>query len=210
MSPPASAAALSPSRGVSLGARRRSGPLRPGSRCTGAAATAATAGGGGGAAGGAPSSASSSSSAAAAAAAGGRQDDERDLSIHPPGDEELRWFDGFRLPFGTEGRNQLLRRLRQLYHSDAAYWGQQLEQHKIAFSRVPFATVSELWKIAHVMGCFGFALHLSRKYAGGAAARAVAQQQQQQQQQVAAATAAAAAAAATPQLPQNHPTGRAL
>ncbi|OEH80090.1 hypothetical protein cyc_07549 [Cyclospora cayetanensis] len=90
-------------------------------------------------------------------------EDETDLSAPPPGDESVQWHEGFRLPFGTEGRNQLLRRLRQLYHSDVAHWGQQLENHKIAFSRVPFATVSELWKIAHVMGCFGFALHLSRK-----------------------------------------------
>lgn len=115
-------------------------------------------------------------------------DEDTDLSSPPPGDEAVQWREGFRLPFGTEGRNQLLRRLRQLYHADVPYWSQQLEANRISFSRVPFATVPELWKIAHVMGCFGFALHLSRKFAGGASARAVAQQQQQQQ-------AAAAAAA---------------
>ncbi|KYK69573.1 AP2 domain transcription factor AP2IX-5, partial [Toxoplasma gondii TgCatPRC2] len=80
----------------------------------------------------------------------------------------VEWHEGFRRPFGTEGRQQLLRHLRQVYNADSAYWGERLRHANIAFSRIAYATVAELWKIAHVMDCFPIALAFSNRHSATA------------------------------------------
>ncbi|PHJ22497.1 ap2 domain transcription factor ap2ix-5 [Cystoisospora suis] len=87
----------------------------------------------------------------------------------------VEWYEGFRRPFGTEGRQQLLRHLRQVYNADSGYWGERLRQSNIAFSRIAYATVAELWKIAHVMDCFPIALALSNRQSAGAGAASFAE-----------------------------------
>ncbi|PFH32093.1 hypothetical protein BESB_020340 [Besnoitia besnoiti] len=84
----------------------------------------------------------------------------------------VEWHEGFRRPFGTEGRQQLLRHLRQVYNADSGYWGERLRHANIAFSRIAYATVAELWKIAHVMDCFPIALAFSNRHSATAAASA--------------------------------------
>ncbi|CBZ51121.1 unnamed protein product [Neospora caninum Liverpool] len=80
----------------------------------------------------------------------------------------VEWHEGFRRPFGTEGRQQLLRHLRQVYNADSGYWGERLRHANIAFSRIAYATVAELWKIAHVMDCFPIALAFSNRHSATA------------------------------------------
>lgn len=81
------------------------------------------------------------------------------------------WYVGFRLPLGAEGRQVLLRRLRRAYHAappttrDAV-----LASHGLYFSRVPFATVSDLFKLSHLLGVFDFAVQCSHEFGGSGAA----------------------------------------
>ncbi|XP_026189834.1 uncharacterized protein LOC34619657 [Cyclospora cayetanensis] len=111
--------------------------------------------------------------------------------------QRLQWCKGFRMPLGAEGRQILLRRLRKAYHANPAKWDEELSRHRIVFSRMPYATVIELFHLAHLLGVFDFAVKCSEEYgsdaAGGgshrkrrptrAAGAGVSTQQQQQQQQ---------------------------
>ncbi|OEH77352.1 hypothetical protein cyc_02874 [Cyclospora cayetanensis] len=84
--------------------------------------------------------------------------------------QRLQWCKGFRMPLGAEGRQILLRRLRKAYHANPAKWDEELSRHRIVFSRMPYATVIELFHLAHLLGVFDFAVKCSEEYGSDAAA----------------------------------------
>ncbi|KYK66717.1 hypothetical protein TGPRC2_281960, partial [Toxoplasma gondii TgCatPRC2] len=87
----------------------------------------------------------------------------------------VTWTPGFRLPLGAEGRQVLLRRLRRAYHASPPETRDTfLASHGLVFSRMPFATVSELFHLAHLLGVFDFAVQCSEEFGGVSSATAVA------------------------------------
>lgn len=113
------------------------------------------------------------------------------------GGQRLQWTKGFRMPLGAEGRQILLRRLRKAYHSNPMRWDEELARHRIVFSRMPYATVIELFHLAHLLGVFDFAVKCSEEYGSDAAGGAT--HRKRRPARTAAATAAAAAAVAAQQ-----------
>ncbi|KAL8451933.1 hypothetical protein Emed_001668 [Eimeria media] len=111
------------------------------------------------------------------------------------GGQRLQWSKGFRMPLGAEGRQILLRRLRKAYHSNPLRWDEELARHRIVFSRMPYATVIELFHLAHLLGVFDFAVRCSEEY-GTDAAGGATHRKRRPARTGAGATAAAAAAAA--------------
>ncbi|KAL8275686.1 hypothetical protein Esti_000249 [Eimeria stiedai] len=107
------------------------------------------------------------------------------------GGQRLQWSKGFRMPLGAEGRQILLRRLRKAYHSNPMRWDEELARHRIVFSRMPYATVIELFHLAHLLGVFDFAVRCSEEYGTDAAGGAT-----HRKRRPARASAAAAAAGA--------------
>lgn len=79
---------------------------------------------------------------------------------------DVEWYEGFRLPLGQDGRQVLLRKLREVYHTNSQDWDARLAHRDILFSRMPYATVCDLYKVAHLFGIFKFALHCSARYGG--------------------------------------------
>ncbi|PHJ18821.1 hypothetical protein CSUI_007352 [Cystoisospora suis] len=87
----------------------------------------------------------------------------------------VTWYPGFRLPLGAEGRQVLLRRLRRAYHASPPDTRDAfLASEGLVFSRMPFATVSELFHLAHLLGVFDFAVQCSEEFGGVANAAAAA------------------------------------
>eukprot|EP00921_Rhytidocystis_pertsovi_P009377 GHVQ01015085.1.p2 GENE.GHVQ01015085.1~~GHVQ01015085.1.p2 ORF type:complete len:454 (+),score=57.72 GHVQ01015085.1:2521-3882(+) len=84
----------------------------------------------------------------------------------PPPLPKIEWYEGFRLPLGADGRQVLLRKLREIYHANAAEWDRTLVADDIVFSRMPYATVQDLYKVSNLFGVFGFALKCSAEYGG--------------------------------------------
>ncbi|KAL8430182.1 hypothetical protein ACSSS7_006089 [Eimeria intestinalis] len=111
------------------------------------------------------------------------------------GCQRLQWSKGFRMPLGAEGRQILLRRLRKAYHANPMRWDEELARHRIVFSRMPYATVIELFHLAHLLGVFDFAVRCSEEY-GTDAAGGATHRKRRPARSGAGATAAAAAAAA--------------
>ncbi|KAL8449188.1 hypothetical protein Emag_003708 [Eimeria magna] len=111
------------------------------------------------------------------------------------GGQRLQWSKGFRMPLGAEGRQILLRRLRKAYHSNPLRWDEELARHRIVFSRMPYATVIELFHLAHLLGVFDFAVRCSEEY-GTDAAGGATHRKRRPARAGAGGTAAAAAAAA--------------
>lgn len=116
---------------------------------------------------------------------------ERIESCLRPGSSGVKyqWYKGFRMPLGAEGRQILLRRLRKAYHASPCQWDQELARHRIVFSRMPYATVIELFHLAHLLGVFDFAVKCSEEYGGDASGsgghrRRKGRSQQPQQQGV--------------------------
>ncbi|PFH31251.1 hypothetical protein BESB_031250 [Besnoitia besnoiti] len=92
-----------------------------------------------------------------------------------PAASRVTWSPGFRLPLGAEGRQVLLRRLRRAYHASHPETRDAfLASHGLVFSRMPFATVSELFHLAHLLGVFDFAVQCSEEFGGVSSAAAVA------------------------------------
>ncbi|CBZ52576.1 conserved hypothetical protein [Neospora caninum Liverpool] len=110
-----------------------------------------------------PALASSASVESATTAANSSADSSPACSPAP----RVTWTPGFRLPLGAEGRQVLLRRLRRAYHASPPETRDTfLASHGLVFSRMPFATVSELFHLAHLLGVFDFAVQCSEEFGG--------------------------------------------